>query len=114
MEQLMIVKELGVQFNKFRKISSTNSIPTDEILSQLERKLEKDTNVCGPMKFLINDITETTKRITENEQHINNSVNYLKEKQDELAAYLVKFNSINTGQESFNQQGISNNFLITE
>lgn len=109
----MLVKEIGVQFNKFRKVASTQSIPTDEILSQLDKKLEKDTNYIGPQKFLLSDLTEMTRRIIYNEQHINNAVNYLKEKQDDLASYLVKFNAIKTGKETFNHNS-NNDFLISE
>ena len=104
----MRTKEIGVQFNKFRKIASTHSIPSDEILSQLEKKLTKDADALGPEKYVLDDITNITKRIIENEQDINNAVNYLKEKQDDLAAYLVKFNSFKSGREVFKN---SNDFF---
>jgi hypothetical protein len=99
-QQYMLVKEIAVNFSRFKKLALTQSIPSDEVLSRLEKKLERDTDAIGPEKFVLNDITEQTKRIIANEQKINHAVNYLKKRQDELADYLVRFNNIRGGAEA--------------
>jgi hypothetical protein len=107
MKQFMLVKETAVNFSRFKKIALTQSIPSDEILSRLEKKLERDTDAIGPEKFVLNDITDQTKRIIENEQNINNAVNYLKSRQDELANFLIKVNNIKGETEGFTDRILS-------
>jgi hypothetical protein len=103
----MLVKETAVNFSRFKKLALTQSIPSDEVLSRLQKKLERDTDAIGPEKFVLNDITEQTKRIIENEQNINNAVNYLKKRQDELAEFLIKFNNVKGETEGFSDRMLS-------
>ena len=53
------------------------------------------------LKFVLNDITEQTKRIIENEQNINNAVNYLKLRQDEVENFMIKIHNIKAEAEGF-------------
>jgi len=110
--QLLVTRQIAVQFNRFFKYARNQAIPSDEILLQLQKKLLKDSNKFGPKKFMISDITETTKRILEKEKEINSSINYLKDKQYELAEYLVKFNLIHTTNQDLGDHS-DNNSLLT-
>jgi hypothetical protein len=92
MNQFMHAREIAHEFMKFKKIASIQSIPADEILSRLEKKMHLDINALGHENMILNDITDQTKRIIENEKEINSAVNYLKNMQDEFAEFLVKIN----------------------
>jgi hypothetical protein len=69
------------------------------MLSQLEKKFEKDSTAIAPLKYVLEDIGKLTKKIIEKEDEIKNAMTYLKNKQDELGAYLIKFNTIKSNEE---------------
>ena len=89
----MIVKQIAVQFDQYKKIANVQAIPFDEILSQLLKKLGRDSEVIGPARFIFTDMSDITHRINSNETQIKNAFKILKIKQDELANFLVKFNN---------------------
>ena len=48
----------------------------------------------GPHKFQIEeDITKLTNKIFDNEEYINNALNYLAHKQKDICEYLIKYNN---------------------
>lgn len=116
LKQFLIVREIAVQFSRFRRVASTQSIPSDEILSQLEKKLEKDADLLGPNKYIVEDISIYTKEIIESEQQINNAITYLKERQNDIANYLINFNRHKSeNHDVFNMFNNNNaDFLNTE
>jgi hypothetical protein len=93
MKQLLYVRESAVKFIKTHKMANSHFIPSDQALSHLGRKLEKDVDVIGPIKYEVEDITQMMKKIIENEEEINNSITFLKNKQNELCEYLVNYNN---------------------
>ncbi len=89
----MIVRQIAVKFDQCRKRASVRSIPFDEILSQLLKKLKRDTDFIAPSKYLFTDISEDIKVIEDNEKSINNAMKIMKKQQDDLAEFLVNLNS---------------------
>jgi hypothetical protein len=89
----MVVRQSGVVFDQFRKIASIQAIPFDEILSQLLKKMKRDTDFIGPSMYLFTDIAEDLRRIDENEKGIKFAFQIMKKQQDELANFLVTLNS---------------------
>lgn len=94
-EKLMKIKEISIQFNKFNKIAISQSIPSDELLSQLEKKLNIDSEILAPLVNDIKDINQLTKNIMKTEKEIYQAINYIKIQQDDVAEYLVKINNMN-------------------
>ena len=77
-EKLMKIKEISIQFNKFNKIAISQSIPSDELLSQLEKKLNIDSEILAPLVNDIKDINQLTKNIMKTEKEIYQAINYIK------------------------------------
>jgi nitrate reductase assembly molybdenum cofactor insertion protein NarJ len=92
-KQLFVVKDISVHFYRFALIASTHSIPSEELLAQLDGKLENDSDTLGPIKYLLADLNDTHKRVSLKEMQINYAMVFLKEKQDNLINYLINFNS---------------------
>jgi hypothetical protein len=86
-------RQYGVLFSKLNRKAESYLIPPDIILSSLDKKLEIDTIKIGAHKYEIDEeISKMTNTIIENDELINNSVNYLHKRQNELCEYLIKFN----------------------
>ena len=90
---LLKIKEIAIQFQKFNKIASTQSIPSDELLSQLEKKLNLDSEILAPLVNDIKDINQITKNIMKTEKELYQAINYIKTQQDDVADFLVKYNN---------------------
>lgn len=111
---MLIVKEVAVQFHKFKSVASTHSIPSDELIAQLASKLEVDIEEIGPKQYEIEEVTKMTKKIIANETHINNALSFLKEKQEDMCEFLIKYNSIKSdGGEIIEKEEVNNDFLNT-
>lgn len=111
--QLAVTKEIGIQFNRFLKIAGTETMPSDEILAQLEKKLDKDLDFIAPRKYALDEISGLSKKVIDSEKEINNAITLLSEKQEELADYLVRYNNFKSEKRDhidINQ----NNFLESE
>ena len=90
---LLKIKEIAIQFQKFNKIASTQSIPSDELLSQLEKKLNLDSEILAPLVNDIKDINQITKNIMKTEKELYQAINYIKTQQDDVADFLVRYNN---------------------
>ena len=93
-EQVLKIKEISNEFNKYRRVALSHVVPADEILVQLDSKIDKDTDAIGPEIYALEDMKELTNNIIENELQIKNAIEFLKEKQEDLIRYLIKFNTI--------------------
>jgi hypothetical protein len=98
-EQVLIIKEISNEFNKYRRVANSHVVPADEILVQLDAKIDSDTDVIGPEIYALEDMNELTNNIIENEYQIKNAIEFLKEKQEDLISYLIKFNTIKSSIE---------------
>ena len=107
-KQLLIVKEYAIKFKKYKKIASSHSVPAYDRLTKLHRKLENDTDLVGPLIYVFEDMNTLSNKITENENQIKNALGYLKNKQDDLISYLIKFNTIKSTVEMIEQENPDN------
>ena len=88
----MAVRQIGVVYDQYRKIANIQAIPFDEILSQLLKKMKRDTDFIGPSMYLFTDIADDLRKIDQNEKGIKNAFQIMKKQQDELANFLVTLN----------------------
>jgi hypothetical protein len=93
LNHILIIRAIVVKFTKEYKISKTQFLPSDEILVQLQRKLETDVKYIKNHEKSMNNIKKLTKVIAEDEKKILNALQNLKEKQDEISNFLVKYNN---------------------
>jgi len=105
--QVLIVKENAIKFNNSQKVASSHSVPVDEMLNRLHQKLENDTDIVGPLIYVLEDMNLLSNKIIENENHIKNGLDYLKNMQDDMISYLVKFNTIKSTVEMIEQENPS-------
>jgi len=104
--QVLYIREIAVDFIKHHKVANTHIVPSDQKLNQLERRVELDTDVIGPYIFFLEDVNEMTSRIVENENQIKHALNILRKKQDGLINYLMKFNTIKSSVEIFEEESV--------
>jgi hypothetical protein len=79
-------------------------------MSLLNKKLNYDVDIIGPGRYEIDeDISKMTHTIVEQEQEINNSMNYLQMKQLSLSEFLVDYNKNLEKRESKIKKYIENN-----
>lgn len=93
LNHVLIIRAIVVKFTKEYKISKTQFLPSDEILVQLQRKLETDVKFLKSHEKSMENIKKLTKTIAEDEKKILNALQNLKEKQDEISNFLVKYNN---------------------
>lgn len=77
----------------------SHTIPTDEMLSQNNKKLELDLDLIGPQKYTLEDISELTKKVVEQENQINHAISFMSEKQNEICQFLIRFNTLKSFEE---------------
>lgn len=92
-KQLSTVKEAAMNFEKFKIIEKSQVVPLDELLSQVERKAKKDSEVFFHYTTEVKDIIELTELINEEEKEIFENLKAVKELQDEFGDLLVKKNN---------------------
>ena len=89
---LISVKATAVKFYRLNKISKTNTIHSDELLSELDKKFHKDSENIAPLVDDIRYIFKLTNTIRSSEKEINKCLINLKIEQDNIAEYLIKYN----------------------
>lgn len=103
MENLFKVRELAVFSNKFNKLSQKIFTSSDQILTGHRKKLNNDSKIVGSCKYDIEeDISELTKEIIRNEDEIAKSMQFLKQKQEDLCDFLINYNKTLVEREQSN------------
>jgi len=103
-EQVLIVKELAIQFDRYMRVANSHTVPADEVLVQLENKLENDTDIIGPEIYALEDMNALTNKIIQNENQIKNAMEFLRKKQEDLISYLIKVNTIKSSVEMMEEE----------
>ena len=90
---LSSVKAAAVNFYRLSKITKTNTIHSDELLSELDKKFHKDSEYLAPIVDDIRYINKLTNNIKISEKEINKCLINLKREQDEIGKYLIQYNN---------------------
>ena len=90
---VLAIRAIVVKFSKEYKTSKTQYLPSDEILIQLQKKLQDDMIFLKSHEKSINNCKKLSKVIAEDEKKIVFAMKTLKEKQDEISDFLVEFNN---------------------
>ena len=105
---LISVKAAAVKFYRLSKIAKTNTIHSDELLSELDKKFNKDSENLAPIVDDIRYINKLTNNIKISEKEINKCLINLKKEQDEIGKYLIQYNNFH--YDLFNQNHLNNKF----
>ena len=109
---LINVKASAVKFYRLSRIAKTNTIHSDELLSEKEKKFHKDSENLAPIVDDIRYINKLTNNIRVSEREINKCLINLKKEQDEIGNYLVEYNNFHYNL--FNKSNLNNNHKIED
>ena len=109
---LINVKASAVKFYRLSRIAKTNTIHSDELLSELDKKFHKDSENLAPIVDDIRYINKLTNNIRVSEREINKWLINLKKEQDEIGNYLVEYNNFHYNL--FNKSNLNNNHKIED
>jgi hypothetical protein len=109
---LINVKASAVKFYRLSRIAKTNTIHSDELLSELDKKFHKDSENLAPIVDDIRYINKLTNNIRVSEREINKCLINLKKEQDEIGNYLVEYNNFHYNL--FNKSNLNNNHKIED
>ena len=91
---MKLVKASSVVFHRSFKILKTTNITSEQIILQLSKKLCRDTDYIGPIRYDIEEeISKLSKGISVSDKEINNAIRYLNSRQNSLTKFLVNYNN---------------------
>ena len=91
---MKLVKASAVIFHRNYKLLKTNFIPSELVMLSLSKKLDKDMEQVGPLRYEIEeDIGQLTRDIHKTNKEISNALNYLNHRQKSISQFLVKYNN---------------------
>jgi hypothetical protein len=92
MNHVLIIRYISQKFNKEMKICKSRLLPSDEILIELQKKLESDVKLMKSQERTIANVKKLTRCVIEEERKILRGMEYLKSTQNEIADFLIKCN----------------------
>jgi len=92
MNHVLIIRYVAQKFNKEMKICKSRLLPSDEILIELQKKLESDVKLMKCQERTIANVKKLTRCVIEEERKILRGMEYLKSTQNEIADFLLKCN----------------------